>query len=395
MRKNISWMSLLFWMLITEPVFSFFLESTGIHYYYVTEPIIGLLVLFVLMKSKRAFTQATICVGLTVICVLLAVSDGANLGKINNHFFNYIDTVLLLILVAQYPTIQHFREMFESHIIFLKLWVLFLNIAEGFLLVTRKGYTYKFNWGGNFFHGTNSMPHTLAYLMLITLVQASLIIIFTKNKRYILLTFIPIFAIFASGARIALVLAVAPILILSNLFFTRNQKSIFVKILAVLVLVVAVFFAFKNKLMNSDLMLKIQKRETSGNVSAGRTYIWENLLGHYFKDSTLVQYVFGQGDDKSYFYNSLNPLVGGAVWAHNDFVQILLGKGLVGFCIYVISLVRSWLTIRIYNRSFYSLLVVLFVLVAALMNGFYSYLDMMASVPFIALLAAYADGRTS
>lgn len=254
------------------------------------------------------------------------------------------------------------------------------------MLLKHQGYVYVYSWHGTFFQGSNSMPHTLSYLMLATIIFVIVYTVITRKKVFALMAIIPSYCVFLSGARVSLLLCVVLDAILVSFTLTEKQKSIIVKFIKIAPWIVAGLFIFRNKIFASDVMAKIITRSKSGNLSAGRTYMWNDLLSKYINESNIIQYFLGQGDDKSYYFNQINPLVGVEVWAHNDIVQVIIGKGLVGLFIYTTILICFFNVLIKRSGNIYTYAIIFFIIVAMLLNGFYSYRDVNLCIPFFIVI---------
>lgn len=392
MTISFSYRKGIFFLILLNPILSIVFDDTNVYYFYIMGPLLFLLLLFYNCKNRNIVRYSffvTACTSFSVIFAILFGTSRSDLGKINNHLFSYLDCVLLLLLLSEDKNIRYFETLIIQKLTAIKFIVILINFIEGFLLITRRGYSYHFSWGGTFFHGTNNMPHTLACLMIVTLFFVCILIRYTEKRRYILGAIIPFLAIFASGARSLLLVSVFPMLLIIDMVFTKKQKSIFFKIMVVLLILIVIAFIFRNEILTSDLWNKILIKQDSGNNSSGRLYMWSDLINRYIHSYNPIKYLFGQGDYMTYYYNSVNPLVHVNVWAHNDFLQILVGKGALGLFFYIYALVRCGSNIFKNNKNFYKYFILASIILAAIINGFYSYRDIMLVLPFIIVLARY------
>ena len=67
------------------------------------------------------------------------------------------------------------------------------------------------------------------------------------------------------------------------------------------------------------------------------------------------------------------------IWAHNDFINLLISVGLIGFMIYVIALWKMFSNLRYSLKIKEYILIVSYVAIPALLNGFYTYAHYMFS----------------
>lgn len=393
MKLHLGCKRMLYFLLIMNTLLSLIFDSTKIYYFYILGPIIAIILTLLICKNKKNMIVVFIMYILLLFNVLNAWAANASLsdfGKINNHFFNYIDTILLFLYFSKDNHIREFWEYALVKKMLLKAIILITILVETFYLITGKGYQLRWNWGiGNFFKGTSNSEHTLSYLMIVILIYIAFLIVVDGKKKIAILSLIPLYAIFESGARATLVLVIFPLMIIIDLVFTRKQKQIFVKIIVFSGLCALILFFLKDKILQSDLFIKIVARNNSGNNSAGRLYIWSDLSNKYMHNSSILQYLIGQGDYMVYKYNTINPLVNVEVWAHNDFLQILVGKGLIGILLYVSSGIKCFYNVIKENKSLYSVFLMLMVVLAAMINGFYNYKDLSLQIPIIIGLSRY------
>lgn len=391
-KIRISTDRMLFFLLIINPILSLIFDGTTIYYHYILLPIVYILLGINLIRRRKTsmiYLMVSCCM---TIVILSAFLMGADKGKINNHLFNYLDTIMLFIYFSVSKNLEKFKIYISQRINIVFLCVLIINIVEGYLLITKNGYEYQYSWGGIFFHGTNSMPHTLSYLMLTALIYVMVLVVLRNKRWYAIFAIIPLYCVFESGARVSLLLAGILGLILFDLVFSKHTESKLIKGIKVTVVLGICTYILKDQIMNSDLMSKIVKRSSSGNNSAGRMDLWLDLLSRYV--STPIHWLLGFGDDKVYYYSNLNPNVSTSIWAHNDFIQILFGKGIVGLWCYIFAMVNYIRTLVTRNGNYYSLLLIGFYCISAILNGFYSYKDISLAIPFMLMVNDYLYNKT-
>ncbi len=375
--------TLLYFLLITNPILALAFGNTEIYYHYITLPIISFLIFSITFKKRNMYFLYLLLFTI-LINILFLIILGAEIGKINNHLFCYIDFVLLCVFFYNNKEIKNLYNWLKKHIKVLIAIIIAINIIEAYMFLSKKGFVFMYNWGGTFFVGTSKMPHTLAYLMIITIVLTFIASII-KNKRVILLlSILPFLLIFLSGARITLLMALPLAIIFIDLFFSTKKTSTIVKIIKALLIFSIFIFIFKDQILSSSLFDKITKRKDSGNDSAGRYELWEFLITKY--KSTPSKWLFGFGDDKVYYYSKFINSINLNIWAHNDFIQVLFGKGILGILCYLYALKKYIMCLLKNNKSYYSILFIFIFFSAAIFNGFYNYREIMLGIPFIFLL---------
>lgn len=378
--------SLLYFMITISPFLSFMFEQTNIHYF--TLPIMCILCIMAANSKKKNMVIATIVLALMTA---IHVMCGAELGKINNHLFSYLLFVLLCFFFSDKEKTAGFIEYLKRKKTMIIIGITIVAAVELMLLVSGAGFVYKYNWGGTFFLGTNTMPHTLAYLMLALLIIELAMCLITGDKKTLIPAPLFLFLIYESGARIALPLAgIVSVAIIDVLFSKRNSLA-FVRMLKVLVIMAIVFLLFKEKIMESDLVSKIQKREESGNSSAGRLYLWQDLLGRFY--GAPEKWLIGFGDDKVYLYSKMNPMVRTSIWAHSDYIQIMIGKGITGLSLYLMAIKDYFKTLIKDNGRLYTCMFMAYFVISSSLNGFYNYRDACVLIPFFVIINKYLSRK--
>ncbi len=378
--------SLLYFMIVASPFLSFMFERTNIHYF--TLPIMCILCVMAANGKKKSMVIAAIILALiTAIHVLC----GAELGKINNHLFGYLLFILLCLFFSDKEKTAGFIEYLKHKKTIILIGIVIVAVVELILLISGTGFVYKYNWGGTFFLGTNTMPHTLAYLMLALLIIELAMCLITGDKKTLIPAPLFLFLIYESGARIALPLAGIVSVAIIDVLFSKKNSLAFVRALKVLAIMVIVFLLFKEKIMESDLVSKIQKREESGNSSAGRLYLWQDLLGRFY--SMPEKWLIGFGDDKVYLYSKMNPMVRTSIWAHSDYIQIMIGKGITGLLLYLMAIKNYFKTLVKDNGRLYTYMFIVYFVISSALNGFYNYRDACILIPFFVIINKYLSRK--
>lgn len=378
----------LFLLLLMNPVFSLVFDSTRIYYHYIYLPLVTLMILIAVKKLKTCFNISLIICIIIALCEVNAVIRGNSLGKQYNHLFNYIDACLLMIYISDCGNLVEFKELVKENIKLFKYIVIIINIVEAVLLITGLGYSYNTSWKGTFFKGSNSMAHTLSYLMIVTIIYVFICVTYTKNKKFSVMAIIPCYCIFKSGARVTLILMGIIVFLFLFYLLSKNNEDFLTSIFRIILICTGFLVIFWRKILYSDVVTKIIYRMSNGNITAGRTYIVRDLLNKFVTKGDIMSFFIGQGDAKTYFYNLQNPLVKAEIWGHNDLIQILIGKGILGIAIYVYSLGKYFIALIRTNGNIYTYGFIGMIIIMVVLNGFYSYKDIMLCIPFIMVLNA-------
>lgn len=388
-KIKISVRSLIMFFVFLNPVLALFFDKVAT-YRYILEPVVTLLLVLESTKSKKRFYKNIIIIFFTGLSVLYAVAIGADKAKLYLHLFCYLNAIFFFYFIIDRANQKYVLGLCRSKVGYLKALAVFISIIEVYMMVTGRGYTSRFKWGGTFFQGTSSMPHTMSYLMLVV-IAIDIIIVMTGNKKiWALVSVVPFLAIFQSGARISIVLGALLLMIIIDQVLTSKQKSVFFKVMAVVIVVGIGLFIFRDRIFNSSLWAKITIRSGgSYELTAGRTIVWADMIDKYLHNSNVIEYLIGRGDDKTYYYNSINPLVRNPIWAHSDYLQILVGKGAAGLWFYSRATFVFFRTIVKQNKNVYKWMIILLILIAGVLNGFYSYRDTTMAIPLFAVIGLY------
>jgi len=371
----------LYFFLFINPLLSLALDGTTVRYFYFTLPIIYVLATTKVLMSKEYRKAAIIMNLISFAAIIAGLLKGGDYGKINNHLFNFLSAMMLMLYISVPKDKSRFLTYVKRHINTLIVICMIIDLVELYMLISRKGYSLKWSWGGYYYRGSNSMPHTMAYLMLCTLFMSVCIIIIKQQVVYMVLAIIPIYCIAVSGVRVVLVPVGAFFVVFLDIIFSKKSKSTFLKFIKAVIILGVLALVFYDQIFSSTMMTKILNRMASSSVTSGRIDIWIYLLEIFANN--FKYWILGMGDQNIYYYNSIHPVFHNEIWAHSDLIQVLVGKGILCLICYIYAFkefIRSGLERK---RNYYSLLIYGSVLFLVAFNGFYNYRDMMLAIPFI------------
>jgi O-antigen ligase len=253
--------------------------------------------------------------------------------------------------------------------------------------------SYDAGWGGDgAFVGLAGGSHMMASgtCLVFAFVLAGL-----KKKPFrashLLLVLIPTIAILATGARIFLVpLAVIFFIYARGLVLSPTAKRALVACLFLAFLGIALGSNSVSKFSTMLSAYSIQGYTPIDYLTSGRTVFWVLDANAFFHFDAL-QKMIGHGFDFVYELNFQG--FGMRIWAHNDYLDILLGAGIFGVAVYlaanlrIVSLVRRSLP----GDGFLQMLFIAYAFVPAFFNGLFTYQHLLYS--FIVLIIAYCRPR--
>lgn len=182
----------------------------------------------------------------------------------------------------------------------------------------------------------NAQANTLARLNLdATTINASVVfamllpsaLLLKSQKLTFILTGICIFFLLNGAKRGNIIASIIPLILLMIHLFKKNRKT-FWKRLAFLIVIVGTAIWVYDLILSNDYLLKRYHQTLSGN-SSHRDVIYSTMWNLWSSKSDLWQFFFGYGYDGSILYGGLGR------YAHNDWLEILVDYGLLGFLIYV------------------------------------------------------------
>lgn len=260
---------------------------------------------------------------------------------------------------------------------YIKAIVIFWNISVFISLFFESSY----NSDGFFYSFTGSVfrSATSAFFVL------SLLLIIVRNKkRNIIYAILPIYCLFSGGSRTYLAIGLAVFLILY--YYVCPSKTFFVLTL----IPIAIIMSFI--LLNSSIMNKIDSTITVTKddyyqdplikFTSGRSLFWEADIKAFFNGNIFNQF-FGYGFN--FVYDVNEQAVYNRIWAHNDFINILMNYGYIGLACYVSMLVLMFKKcIGQFKVPAWLKIVLLFIWAFnAFFNMFYTYVCAVASYPFL------------
>lgn len=149
-----------------------------------------------------------------------------------------------------------------------------------------------------------------------------------KNKivQYSLLAFLFVF-ILLSMKRGAIIIGSLVIfwLMFHNLKSAERKERLFLLCFTFIVILLGIFFTFN--LYESNPYIQRRVLDTENNNSSGRDIIYSKMLNYLINDADIYYKMFGGG---AYYTVRIN-----GIEAHNDWLEILICGGLIGFSLFV------------------------------------------------------------
>lgn len=303
-------------------------------------------------------------------------------GNILDYIY-YITSLMWLLFISKEERRIKLLYEFKNHRTLNKIVIFFSVALITFALITKSGYQYA--WGAAYFVGFSGLTHVAASSM--CLVSSLMLLIYTERKySWIVMAFLLImcFGVFETGARTYIVPAVILVyLYISKCQGNKNLKFFIYAIGLVLVVVVLSKSNIVSKFNFTSNIDQYNKVDRLTQQTSGRATFWViDLKG--FLDSSFFAKVLGHGHGYTYYLNERFYHL--RVWAHNDFIQVLVGGGLVTLYTYISALCKSISSVNLNHRFVDRFLLIMYCLFPAFFNGFYNYSHYFLSFIIICLL---------
>lgn len=331
-------------------------------------------ILFIFSHHKKAIINL-------IVLVVIAFLSFAVSRSISHDFNDYVflfTTFFMIINISNKKNQRFFRKALFRKKDIIKLFAIVECAILAFLLLTKRGYTDS-SWGEeSFFKGFCNSQHTMASLCCFI---GSFIILETRaikkfNIINAILLMILTYATFEAGARVFLF----PILIILLLFINYSFKRLRTKIiLCCLGLALFVVVLLSSNMMNkfAFVLNNIYATDALSSFTNGRSEFWA-VDFNLFLSNSLFRKFFGSSFSNVYLTNL--EQVDLEIWAHNDIIHLLVGTGLIGTFIYVSTLISCFVNTRhLCMSKFIVFLLVLYVVLPLLLNGFFAYLHFVYS----------------
>ncbi len=302
-----------------------------------------------------------------------------------NEYFYYIFFVIYIFFIVKDK--KSFEEFCRRETMYMAGVCLIWNVLIAVSLLLPSSYeTGAFiSFSGDTFRMSMSASFILAIV----------IVLVRKSKYYFAFAILPMYAIMEGGSRTYFAIAI-PLFLISLYYVCGNVKNF-------IITCVPVGAVFAVLLIGSGIMSKFDSALNIGvndyykdplvKFTSGRSLFWTiDMIA--FNNSKFINKILGSGFNFVYEVNLQN--FGNDIWAHNDFIGILLNFGLLGLAIYLIMYTKLILAFgKSLKKSKILLVIVIFVwLFNAFFNMFYTYFSAVAAYPFIVYgTACIADDK--
>ena len=319
--------------------------------------IITLILNIIKLKKKSSFLVGVI---LIFTCINYIKAQGyisygfETLSKltVEGYAFTIIIISGCLYLFCDFNFVGELYINIKGNINIIMLEVILIEIYDLYLLVIGKGFTSR--WGMSVFSSTFSSPHVYAYFLIFIVIIIQWIFIEKKTYRVLVLYIIPIITSFMTGAR-------TPQIVMLTL----------IGIFSILHISIISFKTISEYIYSSNIWEKMLMTSESDNVMNSRDIIWNSVMSTYLLDVGSVNKLIGSGIYYTVIINSNN--ISSEIWAHSDFIDILISCGAVACLIYSFLYIRYFYKVGKWNVKDMNLFICISILILAMINGLVNY----------------------
>lgn len=306
---------------------------------------------------------------------------------VSSHFFvNLIDYTYYAVMLLQllfFSRDMAWKQLFISYrknsrflhfITFLDLCVI--------VIVLIMPWGYDWHWGREMYlRGGHTMASSCCLAM-------SLMILWLIEKKFSYwhmgILFIYFWAILQTGARTFTIPAIILLFYYMKEKIGQRRKGYLLNCGILLAGGIAFF--------NSNMLHKFiwgfnvsfnLKRPLLSSLTSERTSFWLIDLQDYISSTCFYQ-LLGRGFDYIYALNL--KMANKEIWAHDDFINIIISAGCLGLIVYILSWYKLFKCILPFTKGFGKTMLIIYFLFPAIVNGFYSYFHFTCSFFMFVLL---------
>lgn len=280
-------------------------------------------------------------------------SGAFNLNSISIYAITMITIMTAMYIFSDIHRLKNIFTTVQKYNLIILLEVIIAQIIIAFKYITGSGFTY--GNGLRYFNGTysSSSPHPFAYAMILMVIVVEWLYIVRKNSILLILYIVPILATIVSGARTptgALIIIFLSI----RMFKNKSQKSSNTLVtLIVTCSIVALSLVFYNYfakfIFNSVFIQKFTTAAKTSDVSSGRDIFWQICFNSFNNDFNVWQKLFGRGIYYTMLINKKGYNL--LIWAHSDFLDILISYGLIVLIFYIVLYVRFFYKLFVNGKN--------------------------------------------
>lgn len=253
---------------------------------------------------------------------------------------------------------------------------------------------YKLGWGGErYFTSFTTDSFEIAPIALFMLALDILLFCFNKDKRSaVLFAIVPLSCVFAAGTRTYLIVVLVEFMVLLRLIIEQNNRFYTISLICIIGFIL---LASVTNIGQKFLSATVQSNDINVILEVftnGRSEFWAIDLKAFLSGS-LFEVMFGHGF--SYVYELNQAAIGMRLYAHNDFINLLLNFGIVGLGLYFAVLIPVLVKTERESGPFVAFMLSAIWLFNAFFNMIYVYLAAVMALGILAAALSYQASSVS
>jgi len=272
-----------------------------------------------------------------------------------------IETITIALKITMFPILYlYFMKLSKETLLFFAkhyaIVIILVFVPYLFDLIEPLGEGYPlriYGLDGQFgLVGPFLFPHSASISLAFAMIVITLLINSNNSKMinlfYVLLLFLGFYELMMTYVRTGIVmyLAVLAYLLLQNL----NMKKVLLIIMATIVLAAGSIYLISTSEIAKMRFEDRNKYVKQDDIGSGRLLYWHAAVENWLNDEDIVVFI---GLGFTYGTEKMEKSVGLKIFAHNEFFQMLQQEGLIGFIIFISSLIALYNYMKKYKSSKY------------------------------------------
>lgn len=336
--------------------------------------ILFLLLLFICVCARRK--RSDVLFG--VVIALLVFTSFIKFGISYVIHLDFYGFIFLLLIMQVFSCDDYICEL-RSCIYAPKKANRSMALFYGILLLSiffGNGVRYSDSWGVSIpmLWGPFDLPHMLAYMQIVMFCFAGMLFRYNGKKYYLIAMAVACICTMWTGVRSAF-LVLFIVAVTEYLAIKSVPKKTIVMLAGLLVLTYLTFFT--DVIVSNPIVQKTLSALSKGSISNSRDDFNSYLMTLYCNQVSSIDKIIGIGLSELRRLMSLR--YGTALHAHNDFLNILLGMGIIGFLAFGVVMIKFckkcrkwWIPLLVFSTL-------------AFTNGLYMYTGFVVCMPVVLL----------
>lgn len=331
------------------------------------------------------YTKRQIVLGiafLTVYCCAFLMTSGVA-DNVNEYAYLLLFILLALCVTQHRGEVAQFLKDYRGYLLMIvRLWCALALLSIPFPSAWSDGYFYSFS--GNVFRSATASVFVMALVA----------VLITWRRIYAVYALVPLFCILNGGSRTYL--ALGAMIAFLILYLACSSKRVFYAILIpalTLFAIALVYSSVMGKIMDTVVVPKdVYYKDPLVRFTSGRSLFWKEDLRSFFQGPFYKQIV---GYGYNFVYDVNEVAINNRIWAHNDFIGILLCYGYVGLACYIGAFAFMYKACigGVKLPKWVHFILIFIWCFNAFFNMFYTYVCASASYPFLLLAISGAWGQ--